>query len=142
PADGQHPPAVRGVVQAVDLPHALQLDDPHGWALDRFSPKGWEYSAQGNALGLRQPRSTQPERLGDSRSPSGCGGIPFPPQGVARSARSPWAEYSQPFGLTFDAALAGRVRLKSPPSPVHQEVADVAVLHDVLLAFGSHLAGG
>ena len=59
-----------------------------------FTPKGWEFSARGNALGSRQP--TPPARR--------AGTEPVAALQAAKSTRpipraAPWAEDSQPFGL-------------------------------------------
>jgi hypothetical protein len=78
----------------------LRFADPVGmlpvWLV--FSPKGWESSAQGTALGERDrdPMSSSPEGWERLSQPSGL-------QHNSCSARQPravpWAEDSQPFGL-------------------------------------------
>jgi hypothetical protein len=63
-----------------------------------FSPKGWEFSAQGNALGGRrsQPKSAQPEGLGQVALSQ-----PFRLQTYQHRLprAAPWAEDCHPFGV-------------------------------------------
>ena len=50
-----------------------------------FSPKGWEFSAQGNALGSGYPNASSLKGWDSVTclSPSGWGGVGSPSQGVA-----------------------------------------------------------
>ena len=74
-----------------------------------FSPKGWECSAQDNALGMRpitQPYPSSPKGWDGLSQPFGLAVMgyrfgPFP-----RAA--PWAEHSQPFGLKARRTGTGR----------------------------------
>ena len=66
-----------------------------------FSPKGWEFSAQGKersdaALGNRRVRASSPKGW-DKRALSQPFGRLGLPRGFPRAL--PWAENSQPFGL-------------------------------------------
>jgi hypothetical protein len=69
-----------------------------------FSPKGWEFSAQGNALGIMARTASslkgwdslsQPFRLGKTAD--------LEPRAL------PWAENSQPFGLKNGSPCARTV---------------------------------
>src|SRR5690348_11894007 len=78
-------------------------DSPQGLVVF-FTPKGWLFSAQGNALGTGAPpdRSALKGRKNASRP-----GLIAPFQGWGRVAASlpramPWAEKGHPFGMKKD----------------------------------------